>query len=109
MHWIELGHYQPRKATQRQSKLDPYKPLITRWLEQYDYSGTQVLQRLREDGYEGGKSILNEYIAKVRPRKAKAFLTLYFEPGECAQVDWGEYGTVQVGSTRRRLSCAVPN
>ena len=34
-------------------------------------------------------------------------MTLSFEPGECAQVDWGEYGSVNVGSTRRRLSFFV--
>ncbi len=106
-HWIEEGKFCPRKAPERTSKLDPYKPLIIRWLDQYKYSGIQVLQRLREEGYEGGKTILNDYIAVVRPRKPKAFLTLSFEPGECAQVDWGEYGSVQVGSTRRRLSFFV--
>jgi hypothetical protein len=31
-------------------------------------------------------------------------LTLAFAPGECAQVDWGSYGSVAVGNTRRRLS-----
>jgi len=29
---------------------------------------------------------------------------LEFAAGECAQVDWGQYGSVAVGSTRRRLS-----
>ena len=29
---------------------------------------------------------------------------LAFAPGECAQVDWGSFGSVTVGSTRRRLS-----
>ena len=41
---------------------------------------------------------------KGRPTRRPAFLTLAFAPGEAAQVDWGEYGTVQVGSTRRKLS-----
>ena len=40
----------------------------------------------------------------MRPTRRPAFLTLAFAPGEAAQVDWGEYGTVQVGSTRRKLS-----
>jgi hypothetical protein len=34
-------------------------------------------------------------------------LTLAFAPGECAQVDWGSYGSVAVGNTRRRLSFFV--
>ena len=32
---------------------------------------------------------------------------LAFAPGECAQVDWGHYGSVNVGNTRRRLSFFV--
>ena len=44
---------------------------------------------------------------RIRPRHRGAFLKLDFAPGECAQVDWGEYGTIAVGSTRRRLSFFV--
>jgi len=107
LHWLEEGTYRPRRTPPRPSKLDPYKPQILRWLEGYQYTGVQILRRLREDGYEGGKSILNEYIAKIRPRKLNAYLTLAFAPGECAQVDWGQYGSVPVGSTQRRLSFFV--
>lgn len=107
IHWLEEKNYHQRKATPRASKLDPYKPQIIRWLETHPYSGTQIFQRLREEGYQGGVSILRDYLSKVRPRKTKAFLTLTFEPGECAQVDWGQYGTVKVGSTERKLSFFV--
>ncbi len=107
LHWIEEGAYRLRETPKRESKLDPYKPQILRWLEQHQYTGVQILQRLREDGYEGGRSILQEYISVIRPRKFKAYLTLSFAPGECAQVDWGQYGSVPVGSTQRRLSFFV--
>ncbi len=107
LHWIEEGAYRPRATPRRTSKLDPYKPQIVRWLENYQYTGVQILQRLREDGYEGGRSILQEYILTIRPRRFKAYLTLSFAPGECAQVDWGQYGSVPVGSTQRRLSFFV--
>jgi transposase len=107
LHWIEEGCYRQRKTTMRPSKLDPYKSLIVRWLETYPYSAAQIYQRLQEEGYVGGVTILKDYVARVRPRKVKAFLTLSFAPGECAQVDWGQYGTVKVGSTERRLSFFV--
>lgn len=45
-----------------------------------------------------------DYVHRIRPRHQEAFLKLDFAKGECAQVDWGEYGTIGVGSTRRRLS-----
>ena len=106
-HWLDEPAYRPRKTPPRPSKLDPYKPLIRQWLEHYPYTGTQIFQRLRENGFTGGVSIVREHIQRVRPHKAPAFLTLRFEPGECAQVDWGQYGSVNVGNTRRQLSFFV--
>ena len=44
---------------------------------------------------------------RIRPRPQQAFLKLDFATGEAAQVDWGEYATITVGSTRRRLSFFV--
>jgi transposase len=105
--WIHKEGYCERKSVQRSGKLDPYKADILRWLESHPYTAVQIYQRLRSCGYEGGRTILNDYIARVRPRRHKAFLTLAFGAGECAQVDWGEYGSVAVGSTRRRLSFFV--
>src|SRR5262249_29845218 len=52
-------------------------------------------------------SIVKAYIRTVRPRRQPAFLTLAFAPGECAQVDWGSFGSVPVGQTQRRLSFFV--
>jgi hypothetical protein len=46
-------------------------------------------------------------VAKVRPLRREAFLKLAFAPGECDQVEWGEYGSIAVGSARRRLSFFV--
>ncbi|MEE9398328.1 MAG: IS21 family transposase [Methylococcales bacterium] len=105
--WVKAKTYTPRQSRARSSKLDPYKTRIVRWLESHAYSATQIYQRLKENGYDGGYSIVKDYVRIVRPVHHPAFLTLSFEPGECAQVDWGEYGSVKVGSTRRRLSFFV--
>jgi transposase len=105
--WLSEDRYKPRKSTPRSSKLDPYKTQIVRMLEAHRYSATQVFQRIREQGFDGGYTIVKEYVRKVRPPKSPAFLKLSFAPGECAQVDWGSYGAVNVGNTRRRLSFFV--
>jgi transposase len=105
--WLDKKHYQQRKSARRASKLDPFKGQILRLLETHPYSAVQILQRIREDNFDGGYSIVKEYVRKVRPPKIKAFLKLSFAPGECAQVDWGSYGSVAVGETRRRLSFFV--
>jgi transposase len=103
-HWLNQSNFRPRNSPIKKSKLDPFKPTILRMLENHPYSAVQIFQKIGEDGYQGGITILRDFVQKVRPRRAPAFLSLAFAPGECAQVDWGEYGTIQVGSTRRRLS-----
>ena len=105
--WLARAHYLPRQATVRTSKLDPYKPQIIRWLETHPYSATQVFLRLREMGYNGGITIVRDYVHKIRPPRTPAFLTLAFAPGDYAQVDWGQFGTIAVGNTQRRLSFFV--
>ena len=87
--WLDKPRYEPRsKAPRRTSKLDPYKNLIISWLEKHPYTGMQIFQRLRaEHGYTGGRSILHDFIATVRPVRHQAFLKLAFEPGDCMQID----------------------
>lgn len=105
--WLHEKQFRPKQSSPRASKLDPFKNDIFRMLEAHPYSAVQVYQRLRESGFEGGYTIVKEYARKIRPRRKPAFLKLYFAPGECAQVDWGSYGSVNVGGTRRRLSFFV--
>ena len=106
--YAALATYPRRRATKRTSKLDAFKPAITRWLERHPYSATQIYQRLCSDeGYTGGFSIVKEYVKTVRPVRHPAFLSLAFAPGEAAQVDWGSAGVITIGSTRRRLSFFV--
>ena len=104
---LAQNRFLPRKTTKPPSKLDPFKNAIIHMLETHPYSAIQILQRIRDEGFEGGYSILKDYVRKVRPRRSPAFLKLAFAPGECAQVDWGSYGSVGVGDTRRRLSFFV--
>ena len=105
--WLAEPRYRPRLHAPRASKLDPFKTRIQQWLEAHPYSAQQIFQRLREEGFEGGVTIVKDYVQRIRPRRAPAFLTLTFAPGECAQIDWGSYGSVPVGNTRRKLSFFV--
>jgi transposase len=105
--WLAEPRFRARTVAPRPSKLDPFKDQIRHWLETHPFSAQQIFQRLQEVGFDGGITIVKDYVRTVRPRRAPAFLTLTFAPGECAQVDWGEYGSVPVGQTRRKLSFFV--
>ena len=102
--WANVEQFRTRSGVARVGKLDAYKGLIVRWLDTHPYSAQQIFQRLREAGFVGGITIVKDYVHRIRPRHQEAFLKLDFAPGETAQVDWGEFGTIGVGSTRRRLS-----
>lgn len=102
--WVNRSQYRARHSAPRTSRLDPFKAQVVRLLETHPYSAQQIFQRLREAGFGGSLTIVKEYVRKVRPPRHEAFLKLAFAPGECAQVDWGEWGSIAVGSTRRRLS-----
>jgi transposase len=106
-YWLAQDHFRARKPRQVPSKLNPFKAQIVHLLERYPYSAAQVFQRLREQGFDGGYSLVKAYVRTVRPKRQPAFLKLAFAPGECAQVDWGSFGSVPVGQTSRRLSFFV--
>lgn len=91
-----------KEKVKQKSILDPYKDEIADLLKE-GYKGMQILFHLQKKGYPGGKTILHDYIREIRPAKQKAFLTLKFEPGEMAQVDFAQCGLVRAGNTRRKL------
>lgn len=105
--WIETNEFRQRHTPKRDSKLDPFKPDIVRMLEHHPYSAIQVYQKIGENGFDGGYTVVKDYVRKIRPPRTPAYLSLVFAPGVCAQVDWGSYGTVKVGETSRRLSFFV--
>jgi len=80
-----------RKGRERPSKLDPYKETIDVWLESYpSLRASTILERLRPLGYDGGSSILKNYVHDKKEAVAKK-ATVRFEtlPGYQAQVDFG--------------------
>ncbi|GEO24981.1 hypothetical protein AAC03nite_07660 [Alicyclobacillus acidoterrestris] len=64
----------------RPSKLDPFKPFLDEMLQMGVYNGEVLLERLRELGYLGGKTLVKDYVQPHRPprrnRTARRFETL---------------------------------
>ena len=97
---------QRARRRRRISKLDPFKTTITEWLEKDPtVRGTVIEQRLRPLGYNGGHSILREYLQKVRPetRPPRAFVRVEPVPGEHYEVDWGHFGKLDYSGDKRKL------
>ncbi len=93
----------------RPSQLDPYKSFIAATLEQYPrLRATRLWAMLRERGYPGSAVQVRRYVRTVRPAaRAEAYFRLDTLPGEQGQVDWANFGALQVGHARRGLSCFV--
>lgn len=97
-----------RQAFARPRQIDPFLPWLTETLERYPSLAATVLHRmLRERGYPGGVVQLRRIVRRLRPRRQEAFLRLSSLPGEAAQVDWADFGRVQVDRAQRRLSAFV--
>jgi len=85
----------PRRAP----VLGPYKGRIDELLEENESlprkqrrTGKQIYQVIQAEGYTGSESGVRSYIAAQRreTKKRNVYLPLEFDPGEDAQVDWGE-------------------
>ncbi len=107
--WLARERYERSRGAgkPRRSKLDAYRAAIARFIDAYPLTAMQVWYKLKEQGYDGGYSIVKDYVRRIRPNRTEAFLTLKFAPGQCAQVDWGSFGAVEVDGTRRALSFFV--
>jgi transposase len=88
----------------RGSMLDPYKAQIHRWIqEDHLYNCESMLERLREQGYQGNGTILRAYVRPFRPHNVGHQPVIRYEtkPGEQMQYDWGEVHYEQKGQARK--------
>jgi transposase len=76
--WLARKSFERRRSVKRRSILDPFKGHITRLLDTHPYSAQQIFQRLREEGYPGGATIVRDYVRHIRPTKLPVYLKLHF-------------------------------
>jgi len=97
-----------KPTIKRPSKLDPFKEQIHGFLEiDPSVSAAVIGQRLVQRGFTGGSTILKDYLRSVRKdhKKKQAFIRFESDPGQQCQIDWGHFGSIQYGRTKRRLYC----
>jgi transposase len=89
----------------RHTLLDPYMDFIRATLDQYPrLRATRLFHMLKPRGYQGSVVQLRRVLRTLRPVCREAFLKLQTLPGEEGQADWADFGPVQIGRARRRLS-----
>jgi transposase len=98
----EIPAYAPRPP--RPSKLDGFRPYLQERLSVGVWNGAVLLRELKERGYSGGHTILNNWLQPQRGA-ARVVAVRRFEtpPGRQAQVDWGHLGSLGVEEEERKL------
>ena len=95
------------KRQRRGSKLDPYKTQVDQLLADGVWNAVVILREIQAAGYNGGSTILREYIGPKRALRAgRATVRFETEPGRQMQSDWGEIVT-EIGEERVKVSFLV--
>jgi transposase len=96
-----------KRPNARGSKLDPYKEFINSELKGGVWNATVILYKIRKMGYDGGATVLREYIKPKRSlRKSKATVRFETAPGKQMMSDWGNT-LATVGGKRKKVHFCV--
>lgn len=96
----------------RPSKLDPYREEVHRLLRSDPrLPGKRVRELLEEQGFTGGKTILDDYLREVRPLfvpRPRTFQRTSYRPGALCQFDvWEPSREIPVGAGQMRRGYVV--
>ena len=102
-----------RKSAPRRPKLDAYTGVIDQILDgdhrvpkKQRHTAKRIFERLRgEYGFDGGYTVVKDYVREHRRRTREMFVPLSHPPGQ-AQCDFGE-ALVVIGGVQRKAHCFV--
>jgi transposase len=100
-----LDQYHPFFRERRPAgKLEPYKQYIQSRLEKYPLSAVRIFDEIKAQGYCGQLTILRDYMKNLRKESSyDAVMMFETAPGQQAQVDWGEFGKIEVDGEQQKL------
>jgi transposase len=107
---LEMQQPPSSQAARRASLLDPYLEQINNLLAKYpDLSAVRIREEIARgpQGYTGSAIVVRRYLRKVRPARGRVYQEVHYQPAQAMQVDWGDCGRVQVGTTIRKVSVFV--
>jgi transposase len=95
-----------RSAPYASPKLGPFKARLAELLAEREqqppkqrYTAAKLYTILHAEGYQGSQARLRGYLSELhwRQPRPRAFFPLEFDPGQDAQVDWGEACAIIAG------------
>jgi len=79
------------------------KQVVGILLESSDLPSLEILRRVREAGYQGGKTALYDLVASLRSKPARPLVRFEGLAGEFSQHDFGEVDVQFLNGTRQRI------
>jgi len=107
---LKLERPPARQAAHRATILDPHKAKIDALLARYpELSAVRICEEITRGpgGYTGSAISVRRYLRTVRPARGRVYQEVHYEPAQAMQIDWGECGRVQIGTTTRKVSVFV--
>jgi len=93
-----------RREIGRPSKVSPFRERVAAMLaDDPELITLEILRRVREDGYAGGKSALYALVKELRPVKQRPVARFEGLPGEFCQHDFGHVEVRFVDGTTKRI------
>jgi transposase len=103
--YLETPAARPARR-QRARKIDPWKAAIAELLERDpDVNAPVIAQHLKPLGFDGGVTIVKDYVRALRRTAIarRAYVRLEPAPGERFDVDWGHFGALVYNGATRKL------
>ena len=95
-----------KTRTQTPSRLDPFKEHIKERLGKHPFTAQKLYEDIRAMGYTGKYTLVKKFTRQMRyDRAIPAELRYETKPGEQSQVDWFDFGPIEMDGQRKKLSC----
>ncbi len=97
---------EPKQRVKKESKLDEYKDHIIKKLSEAPFTASRLFREIQEMGFTGKCTIVRDFVRKVRPEYGvQATYRYETKPGVQSQVDWSEFGKVDIDDKTLKLYC----
>jgi transposase len=105
-HALKHVHAPVHPTRARASILDPFGKDFTELLDATPrITAVRMLEELERRGFKGKITVVRDHLGELREKRhQEPYVRRLFHPGEAAEVDWANCGTMEIGGRLRRIS-----
>lgn len=103
LHVDDVGERAKRQIGRPSTVTNFRKQVVGILQEEPDLATLEILRRVREIGYQGGKTALYALVASLRPKSARPLVRFEGLPGEFSQHDFGQVKVEFLNGTCRQM------